>query len=43
MKDTNQYIIIDTFGDPIVCTNEEGKTLYFETKEKANKYGFGNL
>jgi len=46
MKQTKEeaiYILIDTFGEPIVTTNKEGETIKFSSKEKAERYGKKNL
>lgn len=39
-----QYLIINFFGsEPSIVTNEEGKTLYFDTKEEAEDFADNNL
>ena len=32
------YIVIDTFADPIICTDENGEILHFDSREKAYEY-----
>lgn len=39
------YVIIDTFNSEMwnICTDEEGKTLFFTSRENAIKYHQENL
>jgi len=38
------YVVLDTFNSdyPIVATDQNGETLFFETEEEAYKYGEKN-
>lgn len=42
-EDTGQFIILDRSGEPNVCTDKKGKTLYFESEEEAYAYGEEHL
>ena len=33
------FIVIGLLGEPFVAINEDGDTLYFDTKEEAEIYG----
>jgi len=38
------YLLIDFFGsEPLIVTNQEGETEWFETKEEAIEYADRNL
>ena len=38
-----EYIILNTFDEPFVITDEDGNIQYFESKEIAEAYGTENL
>jgi hypothetical protein len=38
-----ECIILDTFDEPFVVTDEDGNVQYFENKEIAEAYAKGNL